>query len=61
TTLARLLADRGETDAALELLAPVYNWFSEGFGTMDLQDAKALLDQLSSEAAPLLHRVQSQT
>lgn len=61
TTLARLLADRGEAEAALELLAPVCNWFSEGFGTKDLQDAKALLDQLSSEAAPVLHRVQSQT
>jgi len=58
TTLARLLAGRGEAEAAFELLAPVYNWFTEGFGTRDLQDAKALLDQLSPEAAPVLHRVQ---
>jgi class 3 adenylate cyclase/tetratricopeptide (TPR) repeat protein len=47
TTLAALLAERGQRDAARELLAPIYNWFTEGFDTKDLKDAKALLDELS--------------
>ena len=38
--------DRG--DEARELLAPLYGWFTEGFNTPDLQDAKALLDELPS-------------
>jgi len=46
TTLAQLLAERGQRDAARELLAPIYGWFTEGFGTKDLKDAKALLEQL---------------
>ena len=46
TTLAELLAERGQRDAARELLAPIYGWFTEGFGTKDLKDAKALLEQL---------------
>jgi predicted ATPase len=44
TSLARLLAEPRE---ALALLAPVYDWFTEGFDTADLKDAKALLDELS--------------
>jgi len=43
-SLARLLGERGE---ARELLAPVYGWFTEGFDTADLKDAKALLDELA--------------
>jgi ATP/maltotriose-dependent transcriptional regulator MalT len=43
TTLAALLAERGQRDVARELLAAIYGWFTEGFGTKDLKDAKALL------------------
>jgi predicted ATPase len=46
TSLARLWAERGERQKAHDLLAPVYGWFTEGFDTADLKDAKALLDQL---------------
>ncbi len=46
TSLARLWAERGERQKALDLLTPVYGWFTEGFDTPDLKDAKALLDQL---------------
>jgi AAA ATPase domain/Adenylate and Guanylate cyclase catalytic domain len=44
--LARLRAHRGERQEAYDLLAPVYGWFTEGFDTADLQDARALLDAL---------------
>jgi predicted ATPase/class 3 adenylate cyclase len=44
--LARLWAERGERQRALDLLAPVYDWFTEGFETPDLVEAKALLDEL---------------
>jgi class 3 adenylate cyclase/tetratricopeptide (TPR) repeat protein len=44
TTLARLLADRGDAGSAQELLAPVYSWFTEGFDTRDLKEAKTLLE-----------------
>jgi TOMM system kinase/cyclase fusion protein len=47
SSLARLLRDRGERDEARALLEPVYDWFTEGFDTADLVDAKALLDELS--------------
>ncbi len=47
TTLAELLAERGQRNAARELLAPIYNWFTEGFDTHDLKQAKTLLDELS--------------
>jgi class 3 adenylate cyclase/predicted ATPase len=46
TSLARLWRDQGKSAAARELLAPVYGWFTEGFGTADLKEAKALLDAL---------------
>jgi predicted ATPase len=39
---------QGKRDAARELLAPVYGWFTEGFDTLDLKEAKTLLDELSS-------------
>ena len=47
TTLARLWGDRGRRGEAHDLLAPVYDWFAEGFDTADLKDAKALLDELA--------------
>jgi len=46
-SLARLWRDQGKRFAARDLLAPVYGWFTEGFDTADLKDAKALLDELS--------------
>jgi predicted ATPase len=45
-SLARLWRDRGRRAAARDLLAPVYGWFTEGFATPDLKEAKALLDEL---------------
>src|SRR5262249_35861101 len=47
TSLARLWRDQGRPAAACELLAPVYGWFTEGFDTADLKEAKALLDELT--------------
>jgi predicted ATPase len=47
-SLARLRRDHGRPTEARDLLAPVYNWFTEGFGTPDLKDAKALLEELAS-------------
>jgi predicted ATPase len=47
TSLARLLRYQGRRDEARALLAPVYGWFTEGFDTADLKDARALLDELS--------------
>jgi len=46
TSIARLWRDQGKSTEAHDLLAPVYGWFTEGFDTPVLQDAKALLDQL---------------
>jgi len=45
--LARLWQRQGKTTEAHELLTPVYNWFTEGFDTADLKDAKALLAELT--------------
>jgi predicted ATPase len=47
TSLARLWRDQGKRAEACDLLAPVYGWFTEGFNTPVLQDAKSLLDELS--------------
>jgi predicted ATPase len=47
TSLARLLAKQHKRDDARTMLAEIYGWFTEGFGTLDLKDAKALLDQLA--------------
>jgi len=44
TSLARLLAQRGRRDDARAMLAEIYGWFTEGFDTADLKDAKALLN-----------------
>ena len=46
TTLARLLASRGDSAEALALLAPVYDWFTEGRDTRDLEEAAQLLADL---------------
>ena len=46
-SLARLWRDQAKRDAARELLAPVHGWFTEGFDTLDLKQAKALLDELT--------------
>ena len=48
TALAKLWRDHGKRAEARDLLAPVYNWFTEGFDTPVLQQAKALLEQLSA-------------
>jgi predicted ATPase len=47
-SLARLWRDQGKPQQARELLAPVYGWFTEGFDTLDLKEAKALLEELGS-------------
>ena len=47
TSLARLLDQQGHRDEARAMLADIYNWFTEGFDTADLRDAKALLEELS--------------
>jgi predicted ATPase len=47
-SLARLWHDQGKAQQARELLAPVYGWFTEGFETLDLKEAKALLGELQS-------------
>jgi predicted ATPase len=48
TSLARLLRDAGRREEALAMLAEIYNWFTEGFDTADLKDAKVLLKELST-------------
>ena len=45
-SLARLRRDQGRRAEAHDLLAPVYGWFTEGFDTPDLKEAKALLEEL---------------
>ncbi len=47
TSLARLWQSQGKRQDAVDLLAPVYGWFTEGFDTADLQEAKALLEELA--------------
>jgi predicted ATPase len=47
-SLSRLWQRQGKRTEAHELLAPIYGWFTEGFDTADLQDAKALLEELAS-------------
>jgi predicted ATPase len=45
-SVARLWRDQGKRDEARDFLAPVYGWFTEGFDTLDLKEAKAFLDEL---------------
>jgi predicted ATPase len=52
TSLARLWRDQGKRTQAHALLAPVYGWFPEGFGAPVLQEARALLDELSADQSP---------
>ena len=47
TSLARLWAEQGRRAEAQALLAPVYGWFTEGFDTTDLKEAKTLLEELA--------------
>jgi predicted ATPase len=47
TSLSRLWQQQGKRDEARQLLAGVYDWFTEGFDTPDLQEARALLDELA--------------
>jgi predicted ATPase len=47
-SLARLWRDQGKSEQAHELLAPVYGWFTEGFDTADLKEAKVLLEKLGA-------------
>ncbi len=47
TSLARLSQELGKLKEARNLLAPIYDWFTEGFDTADLKEAKALLDELN--------------
>jgi predicted ATPase len=47
-SVARLWRDQGKRDEARDLLAPVYGWFTEGLDTLDLKEAKNLIDELSS-------------
>jgi len=46
-SMARFWRDQGKRDEARGLLAPIYGWFTEGFDTLDLKEAKALLDELN--------------
>jgi len=48
TSLTRLLAEQGRRDEARAMLSATYGWFTEGFNTNDLKDAKALLNQLAN-------------
>jgi predicted ATPase len=47
-SLARLWRDQGKVQEARELVVPVYGWFTEGFDTRDLKEAKALLEELAA-------------
>jgi predicted ATPase len=49
TSLSRLWQQQGKRDEAHELLAPIYGWFSEGFDTADMQEARALLAGLAND------------
>jgi predicted ATPase len=51
TSLAQLWGGQGRRTEALDLLASVYDWFTEGFDTLDLKEAKALLEELESRVA----------
>jgi hypothetical protein len=46
--MTRLWRDQGKRDEARDLLAPVYGWFTYGFDTLDLREAKTLLDELAA-------------
>ena len=48
-SLSRLWQQQGKKDEAQQMLAEIYGWFTEGFDTKDLQEAKALLEELTKE------------
>ena len=48
-SMAQLWRDQGKPQKAREMLAPVYGWFTEGFDTLDLKEAEALLDDLAAK------------
>jgi predicted ATPase len=48
TSLSRLLQTKGKREEARDMLASIYSWFTEGFDTADLRDARMLLDELSA-------------
>ena len=48
SVLARLWRSQAKPQQARELLAPIYGWFTEGFDTLDLKEAKALLEELAA-------------
>ena len=54
-SLSRVLRDSGRSDEARRMLGEIYNWFTEGFDTADLKEAKALLDELGPNALQLRH------
>jgi predicted ATPase len=60
TCLARLWRDQGKRDEARDLLAPVYGSFTEGFDTVDLNEAKLLLDELGPAMRQVRARHRSQ-
>jgi predicted ATPase len=47
-SMARLWRDQGKRNEARDLLAPIYGWFTEGFDTLDLKQARGLLEELAS-------------
>ena len=47
-SMARLWLSQGKSQQARELLAPIHGWFTEGFDTLDLKEAKALLEELAA-------------
>jgi predicted ATPase len=55
-SMAQRWRDQGKRDEARELLAPVYGWFTEGFDTLDLKQAKALLDELDAARSDMRSR-----
>jgi predicted ATPase len=61
TTLARLLASRGDEAEALALLAPIHGWFTEGHDTRDVKDAAQLLDELRDTLPPRQSRTAQKT
>jgi hypothetical protein len=48
TSLSRLLQNQGKNEEARQMLAEIYGWFTEGFDTADLKDAKAQLEELAT-------------
>jgi class 3 adenylate cyclase/tetratricopeptide (TPR) repeat protein len=61
TTLAQLLLERGQRDAARELLRPIYNWFTEGFDTHDLRAARDVLEAVDGETRSSTHAARRST